>query len=233
MNDVAHVVSSNVQTSWTVDQIVDALEEDIIFGFLSPRERLVEDNLCERFKTTRHTIRQALMQLETAGLIVRRRNIGAMVKSYTAREVMELYAAREALETHAASKIDFPVSDEQIQALKDIQAQHDVATKNHNMRAAFRANIIFHQTLFKLANNQVFSELIDDLARRAHVIRFQSMVDPSSLERARQDHWKIIHALEQQDRKALVAVCADHLLPSRDRYLMKYRTLSSGLLQEE
>lgn len=233
MDEVAEVMSSTIQTSWTVDQIVDALEEDIIFGFLSPRERLVEDNLCERFKTTRHTIRQALAQLETAGLVVRRKNIGAMVKSYSAQEVLELYAAREALETHAASEIDFPVSDVQLQALKDIQAQHDRATKNHNMRAAFRANIIFHQTFFKLANNRVFSELIDDLARRAHVIRFQSMVDPSSLEQARQDHWKIIRALEQQDRKELVAVCANHLLPSRDRYLMKYRSLNSISMQEE
>ena len=40
--------------------IIKSLEHDIIFGRLHPRERLIEDELMERFSAKRHTIRTAL-----------------------------------------------------------------------------------------------------------------------------------------------------------------------------
>ena len=42
------------------DEIVKALEEDIIFGRLAPGTRLIEDALMARFPVTRHFMRQAL-----------------------------------------------------------------------------------------------------------------------------------------------------------------------------
>jgi len=210
---------------WALDEIVDALEEDIVFGFLSPNERLVEDVLCNRFDVTRHTIRSALSRLEQAGLVVRKRNIGARVKAYSVEEVKEIYDVRHLLETKAAREIKFPVPQESLDELIMIQKKHDRAAVAKDMRTGFKMNIIFHEQLFGLANNRVLSELIKDLALRAHVIRFRSMVVPSSLERARQEHWSIIKALQNQDRDALIRVCNEHLVPSRERYLEQYNSL--------
>ena len=63
----------------TVGHIVDTLEEDIVLGYLNPRERLTEDNLRERFSATRHMVRQALATLEKRGLADRRKNRGVTV----------------------------------------------------------------------------------------------------------------------------------------------------------
>ena len=43
-----------------VHSIVEQLEEDIVLGFLYPRERLVEDSLIERFRAKRYAVREAL-----------------------------------------------------------------------------------------------------------------------------------------------------------------------------
>jgi len=207
----------------TVEQIVDALEEDIVLGYLNPRERLTEDNLRERFSATRHAVRQALMVLEKRCLIERRKNFGAAVKSYTRKEVIDLYSVRETLEISGAQQIPFPVPSPELQKLIDVQERHDQAARTGNMRAAFKANIAFHQVLFNLTGNNILATAIEDFARRAHVIRFISMANPHLLEKARQDHWKIIRAIENQDRDELVLVCRDHLLPSRDTYLAQFR----------
>src|SRR5919109_3285877 len=69
--------------------IARALEEDIIFGRLAPGTRLTEDNLLARFSVTRHFARQALVQLEAMGVVVRERNKGAKVRSLTPAEVQE------------------------------------------------------------------------------------------------------------------------------------------------
>ena len=90
-------------------RIVRALEEDIIFGRLAPGTRLTEDLLLSRFPVTRHFVRQALVQLEQMGIVVRERNKGATVRSLTVDEVQQIYAVRELVQRQAALRIPLPV----------------------------------------------------------------------------------------------------------------------------
>src|SRR5271170_2988720 len=108
-----------------VARVSDTLEEEIVLGVLHPRERLVEDDLCERFTLKRYVVRQVLAELEQRGLVERRKNVGALVKSYTPREVTDLYAVREILETSAAQRIALPVAPEHLTELTRIQKAHD------------------------------------------------------------------------------------------------------------
>ncbi|MBP0650035.1 GntR family transcriptional regulator, partial [Mycobacterium tuberculosis] len=104
--------------------IARALEEDIIFGRLAPGSRLTEDMLLARFHVTRHFARQALVQLETMGIVVRERNKGASVRSLTRREVLEIYAVRELLQRQAALWIPLPAPAALIENLKQLHEQH-------------------------------------------------------------------------------------------------------------
>ncbi|MGH6644759.1 MAG: winged helix-turn-helix domain-containing protein, partial [Bradyrhizobium sp.] len=61
------------------EQILGAIEEDIVFGVLPPQSRLVEERLAERFDAKRHTIREVFATLEDLGLVVRVPNKGAVV----------------------------------------------------------------------------------------------------------------------------------------------------------
>ena len=206
-----------------VRQVVEALEEDIVFGYLHPRERLVEDELRARFNLKRHVVRQVLQELEQMGLIERKKNIGALVKSYSVKEVIDLYTARDILETNCARQIAFPVVPEKLDALVAIQKQHDAAVSESDLRSAFRANIAFHKALFALSDNAALTEMIEFAAQRAHTIRSLSMIFPHFLEKARRDHWAMIEALREGDQERLVALCRDHLLPSRDAYIEQHR----------
>lgn len=211
-----------------VRQVVETLEEDIVFGYLHPRERLVEDDLRARFNLKRHVVRQVLQELEQMGLIERKKNIGALVKSYTAKEVIDLYTAREILETNCVRQIPLPVAQEKLDELIAIQRVHDTAAAESDLRSAFRANIAFHKTLFALSDNAMLTEMIEFAAQRAHTIRSLSMIFPHFLEKARQDHWAMIEALRDGNQERLVALCIDHLIPSRDAYLDQHRRLAGG-----
>jgi DNA-binding GntR family transcriptional regulator len=81
--------------------IATSLEEDIVLGRRHPRERLVEQDLCERFNTHRGDVRLALFELEKKGIIQRIPNRGAMVRDLTPKAVREIYAVREELEVMA------------------------------------------------------------------------------------------------------------------------------------
>ncbi|MGJ7915955.1 GntR family transcriptional regulator [Massilia sp. LXY-6] len=219
---VAHDLDNESQ----VRMAVQTLEEDIAFGYMHPRERLVEDELRARFGLKRHVVRQVLVELEQMGLVERKKNIGALVKSYSAKEVLDLYVVRDILETSGARQIALPVPPEKLDALEAIQQQHDEAVRDGNLQLAFRMNIAFHKALFALSDNATLTEMIELAAQRAHVIRSLSMVVPETLEKARRDHHAMIAALRACDRERLVALCSDHLLPSRDAYIEKHRRLA-------
>jgi DNA-binding GntR family transcriptional regulator len=212
-----------------VRQVVEALEEDIVFGYLHPRERLVEDELRTRFNLKRHVVRQVLQELEQMGLIERKKNIGALVKSYSIKEVIDLYTVRDILETNCARQIPLPVALEKLDELVALQKQHDAAVAASNLRSGFRANIAFHKALFALSENTVLTEMIEVAAQRAHTIRSLSMIFPHFLEKARLEHWAMIQALRDGDPERLVALCRDHLVPSRDAYIEQHRRRTGNL----
>ena len=52
--------------------VVRSLQQDIVFGRLKPRERLLEEEMSARFAVGRHVVRAVLEELDRAGLVVRR-----------------------------------------------------------------------------------------------------------------------------------------------------------------
>lgn len=205
--------------------IAAALEEDIVFGRLHPRERLIEEELAERFRATRHTIRQALAELERMRLIERIPHRGALVKAYNAEEVRQLYALREMLETQAAALIPLPLDEAALAPLHALQRQHALAVAAGDARAVFRADLAFHRALYAHCGNLFLAETIEELGQRAQVIRYANLRSRSSMEWARDQHAAMLDTLREGGREALVALCAAHFGPAREAYLGQHPTL--------
>lgn len=216
-NDMATERPSDAEFS--LRRVVEILEEEIVLGLIHPRQRLIEDELLRRFKLKRHAVRQALSELESMGMVERKRHVGAVVRAYSVREVQDLYVVRELLETHCARLISYPVRTESLDALLGIQQEHDEAVSLGNPRRGFRANMAFHKVLFGLSENPVLVEAIQYHAQRAHSIRSYTMTSPAKLQRARREHWGMIEALQKGDTEGLVHLCGEHLKPSRDAYI--------------
>ena len=142
------------------DIIATGLEEDIVLGRRHPRERLIEQDLCDRFNTHRGDVRLALFELEKKGIVQRIPNRGAIVRDLTPKEVIEIYAVREELEVMAVRILRFPVSPTRLVQLEKIQTRHAAAISNDDMLTVFYANLDFHRTLFELCGNACLIEAI-------------------------------------------------------------------------
>ena len=211
-------MKKTASTNTKVQTVVRALEVDIVLGHLFPRERLVEEHLADRFKTTRHVIRQALIELENGGLLKREKNKGVTVYEYSISEVEQLYQVREILERQAAMMIALPVEKEAYEHLKAIYLEHAAAIEESDMIGVVSANKRFHQELFKLCGNKFLAETINEMAKRSNLIRFTSSTSLSLLKQACDEHGKIVEALKASDNEALAKICFEHIQPSRRMY---------------
>lgn len=205
----------------SVQGIVRSLEVDIVLGRLYPRERLVEETLAKRFSTTRHVVRQALMELEIGGLILRETNKGATVLEYSPDKVNQLYQMRELVEGQAALLIQLPVKKNKLSQLKLICDEHSAAVEKSDMFSVVAANKEFHQVMYRLCGNDFLADVIDEMAKKSNLVRFTSSTDQTLLKQARDEHYLILEALGKDDNKELANICIKHIQPSRLMYLEK------------
>jgi len=202
--------------------IAKRIEEDIVLGRRQPRERLVEQDLCDLFQTHRGDVRLALFELEKSGLVERIPNRGALVRGLTPKEVREIYAVREELEVMAISIIQFPVAVADVARLEDLQRRHSAAIAEGDLLTAFYSNLSFHQAMFGLCGNACLIDTIDLLAQKVYGIRSYANAFPGVLDRTRQDHLDMIEALRGSHRKDLTALTRRHLQPAPEAYIKDY-----------
>lgn len=203
-------------------RIATTLEEEIVLGRRHPRERLIEQDLCQRFDTHRGDIRLALFELEKKGLIQRIPNRGAIVRDLTPKEVTDIYAVREELEVMAVRILPMPVARGELDRLDGIQHQHSAAIDAGDLLTVFYSNLHFHRALFGLCGNACLIQTIEELAQKVYGIRSYANAFPDALNRARRDHIDMIKALRTSRRQDLVALTRRHLKPSPEAYIRAY-----------
>jgi DNA-binding GntR family transcriptional regulator len=204
------------------EEIARRIEEDIVLGRRHPRERLIEQDLCDLFQTHRGDVRLALFELERKGLIERIPNRGAMVRALAPQEVRQIYAVREELEVMAVRIISFPVASADINRLDELHREHSAAVAAGDLLSVFYSNLRFHQVLFGLCGNACLIETIELLAQKVYGIRFYANASPQSLDRARRDHLEMIKALRAGRPNELIALTRRHLRPSPEAYIKAY-----------
>ena len=106
-------------------------------------------------------MRQALVQLEAMGIVIRERNKGATVRSLTHDEVRQIYAVRELVQRQAALWIPLPAPDALIEELTAIHREYSRHVDAEYLRGVHETNDRFHLTLFGACGNDYLVETIE------------------------------------------------------------------------
>ena len=207
----------------SIEQVVQKLEEDIVFGVFPPMSRIVEEQIVERFKVKRHAVREAFQILEDRGLVARVKNKGTSVVELTPSEVEQIYFMRELLEVAASRITLLPANHKVVGKMKSIQEMHSEAISQSDFRSVFRLNVQFHAVQYSACANRELEEAISFYARKGQTIRATMYYDQSHMKKVEDQHWKIIHAMEENDNENLSEVVRAHIWPSSQEYARKYR----------
>ena len=200
------------------EAIFHALRLEISFGQLRPRERLIEHDLCQRFGTSNHNIRQAFELLDRAGLVDRRANRGVEVKALTSEELRDLEEVRVLLQREGARKLDMSRSDELASVLTAINDRYAEALKMGQIEAAVLENDAFHNATFDYCTNADLAALQRTYWLKASAIVSRALTDQTLSQASILDHAEIIAAIRDKDVERLVAITVKHIQPAVDVY---------------
>jgi DNA-binding GntR family transcriptional regulator len=135
------------------DEIVGILQRDIIGGVLGPGQRLVERELIRRFGVSSIPVREALLELEARGLVVKRHNCGCSVIHLTSTEAERICQLRRVLEPKVMEWAAERIKPEAIDALAVQLGRLEQAAATNDLAAFFHEDLAFHRMIWDAADN--------------------------------------------------------------------------------
>jgi DNA-binding GntR family transcriptional regulator len=195
------------------------LESAILTGELRPRERLIEQELAERLGMSRTPIREALRRLEERGLVRILPHRGAVVADISPVDIENIYAVRCHVESLAARLAAERITPKTIQQVRDIESAQSRRSAVRNIRALMQANDAFHDTIYGAAGNPCLLEVIQQLRRQVHPVRFSAWSQPDRIARSLTEHREMIEVLRRRDGAGLAELTQRHLSVAKDAYL--------------
>lgn len=199
-----------------VMSIVRSVQQEIVFGRLKPRERLVEEEMSARFAVGRHVIRAVLEELDRAGLVVRRPNRGATVRDYTPAEIDQMYDVRRILHREAAMRIVLPGSAELVSTLQRINDAYRGRCRDGDLYEAAKLNDQFHQMLNGACNNVFLADLIQQFWLKTASIhsRCYAVGNMTRIRETIEEHDAMIRVIASGTNEQLATLSIEHMKPA-------------------
>lgn len=152
------------------DEVVDRLREAILRGLFAPGDRLREEQLAEALGVSRGPIRNALLQLEREGMVMRRRNRGAIVARLSRVDLEEVYSLRLAIEPVACAWAARNANDRDLTDMQSIiNGYQSRLTRKVTVQEAAEADLSFHDVVYRAARHRRLMRLWQDIRPQVYV----------------------------------------------------------------
>lgn len=192
-------------------QVAEAFRTAIVGGRFSPGERLVERELCELTGASRTSVREALRQLESEGLVEMVANRGPIVARMTPEQAREIYEVREALESYAGALFVKKASAAQVAQLRRAVARVESAYASRDLKRILEAKDLFYGILFEGAANDMIASILRRMNARISLLRRLSLGSGSRSELSLAELKDILAGIERRDEAATIEACRTHV----------------------
>jgi DNA-binding GntR family transcriptional regulator len=203
------------------EQVYNRIKSAILSNEYKPGDIIQIDRLAREMGISATPIREAIIRLESSGLLELIPNKGARVVEITPRDIREIWELRLVLEPYAAKQTALlDVQEEieelegQIRTLMEGEFDHDTYTD---------ADDRLHRLLFDHVDNSVMRETIDRIHSLSMRLRYhaENVSSNSSdvVQTVCSEHLAILEALKKKDPEATEAAVRDHLKNGEQRTL--------------
>jgi len=189
---------SDHATNSTAEHVAATLRDQILAGEIVPGERIRQEDVAERFGTSRQPVREALRMLEAEGLTELEANKGARVPLLDMADLTLLYEMRERLEPLALVESVPRLNDATIVRLRDLQERIAADTQLTDFLALDRE---FHMLTYSGCTSVHLLGIVRRFWNTSQHYRraFMSISGPQRLWVVNAEHGLLLDAIERRD----------------------------------
>jgi DNA-binding GntR family transcriptional regulator len=207
-------------SSSRADLVYFSIREDIFDMHLLPGDRITEGSIAARFNVSRTPAREALLRLQSDGLMQGYVRGGWEVIPIDFTRFEDLYEMRQLIETFAVSKL-FDVNGKakpHVMPMLDQLERIWTAAPAERLRDGpemVALDEAFHQTLVCAANNAELTGAMQRVTDRIRVVRRLDLVHGDCIDETYAEHAAILQAIRGGDQTHAVTLLARHIEGSR------------------
>jgi DNA-binding GntR family transcriptional regulator len=172
-----------------------SLRQAILSGDFAPGQRLVEEDLAGTLGVTRQSLRAALLDLTTDGLVERIPNRGARVRVVSTEEAVAITECRMALEALCAAKAAERVTDDEVVQLHELGENLKRSVADKNPLKYSELNRELHRRVGVISGQFVAVDLLERLHGQLVRHQFQLALRTGRPEVSLGEHLAILYAV--------------------------------------
>jgi DNA-binding GntR family transcriptional regulator len=187
------------------DDVYRRLRDAIVEGALAPGEQLRDADLAARLGVSRTPVREALLRLAEAGLVVAQPGRSTRVSSLEMQDVRDARSVVAAMHEVAVREAIDRFTPSDIEAMREANRRFSEAIHAGDVKGALRADDDLHRIPVKLAGNRALMGVLDQylpVLRRAERLRFSSVAGRASIAR----HDELIERCAAGDGEGAAAI---------------------------
>lgn len=201
-----------VQRTMLGSQIADAIRRDVLLGVIKPGTQLSQQQVCERFGTSRMPVRDALRMLAHEGLLVTDSAQHTIVAPLSRDDFLDAYRIEGTLAGMAAERASQKAAPEDLERLEGLHQQMVKATAATEFGEMVRLNWSFHRSINKLSASRKLLSAIKTVS--LDLPRDFLMELPDWSTRSNADHAGILAAMREQRHADVRELITEHIVAS-------------------
>lgn len=206
------------------EQVITALRQAILDFQLKPGQRLVERELIEQLGVSRTTVREALRELTSEGLVTVVPQRGAMVTAPNLDDAADLYEVRASLESLVVQRFVERATDDEVAKLQEtVEDLAVVASETDDIRVILAAKDRFYAVLIAGARSSALQQLLEGIQARVQVLRATSLSEEGRTPEVVRELRGVVTAIGSRDAELASRLCAEHVRAAASTALSSLR----------
>ena len=211
-------MKSRQRTARRSEQMGDQIEERIVTGLYPPGMRLDETELANSFGVSRTPIREALIQLSSAGLVEIRPRRGAIVAEISQNRLCEMFEVMAELEAMCGRLASRRITESEQRALVEAHEACDTARNANDPDTYYHLNEQFHQLLYAASHNGFLQEQAAALSKRLRPYRRLQLRVRDRMNSSFAEHAGIVDAILGENGELAAKRIYDHVVVQGQRF---------------
>jgi len=196
-------------------KLADHIRAQIVNGVFAPGSPLSDKDLAVQFNTSRTPVREALLELRAAGLVIAYPQKGTYVFNPTGDDIREICEARGVIESGAlriAASIDL---DRLVIRMHKSVASMSFAVESGDFTRIEALDTEFHETIVDACNNSRLIAAYQRISDQVRVLRHLLPQRKQRVDDALSQHRRILDLLVSERIEDAASEIQDHVLRAR------------------
>ena len=193
----------------------EVIRQAIVDGRLPPGRRLKEEELARELGMSRTPVREALLILESEGLVESIPRRGATVRTYAVGDLDDVYQLRALLEGYAARRAATRISEEDLARLDESCDRFD-RLRGEEVLDLVKENVRFHSVILEAAQSTRLAGLVRSVIEIPLVYKSFYWYSAEQTLISQHYHRRLARALRSGDAERAELIMKEHVLEARD-----------------